>query len=135
MDCFSANYGNNSLKDCADCLILKRFYIWTNTLLFVKVHSRSRPSVAHYSLVYSQLTPGFLSFTFQSQEYVASSGGPVVKNLSANAGDLRSLGSIPRLGRSPGEGNGNPFQYSCLENSMERGAWLAIYVVLGVPKS
>ena len=47
-------------------------------------------------------------------------GGAVVKNLPANAGDT---GSIPELGRSPGEGNGNPFQYSCLENFMERGAW------------
>ena len=62
-------------------------------------------------------------------------GGPVVKNLSANAGDLRSLGSFLLLGRSPGVENGNPLQYSCLENSMERGAWLAVYVVLGVPKS
>ena len=47
-------------------------------------------------------------------------GGAVVKILPANAGDT---GSIPELGRSPGEGNGNPFQYSCLENFMERGAW------------
>ena len=39
---------------------------------------------------------------------------------ACNAGDL---GSIPGLGRSPGEGNSNPFQYSCLENSMDRGAW------------
>ena len=43
------------------------------------------------------------------------------------------LGSIPRLGTSPGEGNGNPLQYSCLENSMDRGAWPAI--VHGVTKS
>ena len=45
-----------------------------------------------------------------------------LKNLSANAGDL---GSIPGLGRSPGVGNGNPFQYSCLGHPMERGAWQA----------
>ena len=50
-------------------------------------------------------------------------GGPYVKNLPANAGDERDVGLIPGLGRSPGEGNGNPFQYSCLENSMDRGAW------------
>ena len=49
----------------------------------------------------------------------------MVKNLPANAGDTRDLGSIPELGRSPGEGNGNPLQYSCLENSMDRGVWLA----------
>ena len=47
-------------------------------------------------------------------------GGSAVKNPPANAGDA---GSIPRSGRSPGEGNGNPLQYSCLENPMDRGAW------------
>ena len=46
--------------------------------------------------------------------------GSAGKESSYNAGDL---GSIPRLGRSPREGNGNPFQYSCMENSMGRGAW------------
>ena len=46
----------------------------------------------------------------------------VVKNLSASAGDARDMGSIPGLGRSPGEGNSNPCQYSCLENPMEGGA-------------
>ena len=49
-------------------------------------------------------------------------GGSVVKNLTAKAGDV---GSISGSGRSPGEGNGNPFQYSCLENSMDKGAWRA----------
>ena len=46
----------------------------------------------------------------------------MVKNPSANPGDIRDTGSIPGLGRSSGGGNGNPFQYSCLENSMDRGA-------------
>ena len=49
----------------------------------------------------------------------------VVKNLPANAGDVRGAGSIPGWGRSPGEGNGNPLQYSCLENPMDKGAWWA----------
>ena len=49
-------------------------------------------------------------------------GGSVVKNSSANAGDLGGMGSIPGLGRSPGAGNGNALQYSCLENSMDRDA-------------
>ena len=44
----------------------------------------------------------------------------MVKNPPANAGDVRDSGSIPDLERFPGEGNGNPFQYSCLENSMDR---------------
>ena len=55
--------------------------------------------------------------------------GSVVKNLPASAGDVCS---IPGLARSPGEGNGNPLQYSCLGNPMDRGAWQAI--VNGVPK-
>ena len=56
--------------------------------------------------------------------------GAVVKNLPANAGNP---GLIPGYGRSPGEENGNPFQYSCLGNPMGRGAWCA--TVLGVTKS
>ena len=50
----------------------------------------------------------------------------VVKNLPANAGNARDAGSISGLGRSSGEGNANPLQYSCLENPMDRGAWRAI---------
>ena len=46
---------------------------------------------------------------------------PVVKNLPANARDIRDLGLIPESGRSPGGGHGNPLQYSCLKNSMDRG--------------
>ena len=49
-------------------------------------------------------------------------GGAVVKNLPASAGHIGESGSIPGLGRSPGEGNGNPLHYSCLENSMDNGA-------------
>ena len=49
----------------------------------------------------------------------------MVKNTPANAGDVRDEGSIPGLGRSPGEGNDNPVQHSCLENPMDRGAWQA----------
>ena len=57
----------------------------------------------------------------------------MVKNLPANAGDIRHMGSIPGLGPSPGRGNGNPLQYSGLENSKDRGAWWA--TVLGVTKN
>ena len=49
--------------------------------------------------------------------------GIVVKNLPANPRDTRDVGLMPGLGRSPGVGNGNPLQYSCLGNSMDRGAW------------
>ena len=58
------------------------------------------------------------------------SGGTVGKNLPANAGDTRYMGSIPGSGRCSGVGNGNPLQYSCLKNSMDRGAWWAIVHVV-----
>ena len=63
----------------------------------------------------------------------ASQVALVVKNLPASSGDVRDVGSIPESGRSPGDGNGDPLQYSCLENSMGRGAWRA--TVHGVAES
>ena len=57
----------------------------------------------------------------------------MVKNLPANTGDVRDAGLIPGSGRSPGGGQGNPLQYSCLENPMDRGAWWT--TVHGVAKS
>ena len=62
-----------------------------------------------------------------------SGKGSARKNLPANAGDTGDTGLIPGSGRSPGEGNGNPLQYSCLGNCMDRGTWWAI--VHGVTKS
>ena len=47
----------------------------------------------------------------------------LAKNLLANAGNIREVGSVPGLGKSPGAGNGNPLQYSCLVNPLDRGAW------------
>ena len=67
---------------------------------------------------------------FQWEIDVLSGGGSEDKAFACNAGDL---GSIPGLGRSPGEGNGNPLQYSYLENPMDRGAWRAM--VHGVAKN
>ena len=58
----------------------------------------------------------------------------MVKNLPASAGDTGDTGSIPGSERSPGEGNGNLLQYSCLENSMDRGAW-RVSISHGVAKS
>ena len=60
-------------------------------------------------------------------------GGTIVKNPPANAGDAKGEGSVPVSGRSPGEGNGNPLQNSCLGNLMDRGAWWA--TIHGVTKS
>ena len=64
---------------------------------------------------------------------MASQVALVVKNPPGSVGDIRDVDSIPGLGRSPGGGHGNPFQYSCLENPMNRGAWGDI--VHGVAKS
>ena len=63
----------------------------------------------------------------------ASQVALVVKNPPASAGDIRDVSLIPGSGRSPGEGNGNPLQDSCLENPMDGGAWRA--TVHGVTKS
>ena len=68
--------------------------------------------------------------SFPFEYTVCFPGGSEVKASACNAGDL---GSIPGSGSSPGEGNGNPLQYSCLENPKDGGAWWA--TVHGVPKS
>ena len=62
---------------------------------------------------------------FELQNILGFPGGLVVKNLPANARDIRDADSIPGVGRSPGEGNGNPLQSSYLENPMDRGTWQA----------
>ena len=67
------------------------------------------------------------------KDWVSLPSGTVVKNLPANVGDTREVGLLSGLGRSLGKGNGNPLQYSCLENPMDRGAWRA--TVHGVAKS
>ena len=78
-----------------------------------------------FSLVFSGGSPFWLHLFYQLVL--------VVKNSLANAGDMRHAGSIPGLGRSPGGGHGNRLKHSCLENPMERGAWLA--TVQGVAKN
>ena len=60
-----------------------------------------------------------------SYHYMTSQVALVIKNLLANAGDIRDVGSKPGTGKSLGGGHGNPLQYSCLENPVDRGAWQA----------
>ena len=67
------------------------------------------------------------------QNFENSAMAGLVKNPPANVGNARDMGLIPGLGRSPGGGNGNPLQYPCLENVMDREVWWAI--VHGVAKS
>ena len=75
--------------------------------------------------VYINLSgPLQMQFPDPSLQYEIS-GGAAVKNLPASAGDGRDMVLIPGLGRSPGVGNGNPLQYSCLGNSKDRGVWQA----------
>ena len=62
----------------------------------------------------------------KNEQLEASHVALVVKKAPANAGDVREMGSIPGSGRPPGGGRGNPLQYSCLENPIDRGAWWAI---------
>ena len=72
--------------------------------------------------------PDLLRQENTSQKYRVRAASPVaqmVKDPPASAGDTRDVGSIPGLGRFPGGGNGNPLQYSCLGNSIGRGAWRA----------
>ena len=65
-----------------------------------------------------------------SEETILSKGFPGGSEVKASACNAVDLGSIPGSGRSPGEGNDNPLQYSCLENPMDKGAWLAtVHVV------
>ena len=82
-------------------------------------------------LIWSLIEPCVLvTSCVHAHAQLCLTGGSEVKASACNAGDL---GSIPGSGRSPGEGNGNPLQYSCLENPMDRGAWWA--TVHGVTKS
>ena len=81
-----------------------------STLIYIIVHPRT------------VITEGFMPYIPTER---ASPVSLMVKNLPANAGDLGDVGSIPGSGRSPGRGKGNLLQYSCLENSMGRGAWWA----------
>ena len=75
---------------------------------------------------------GFASLT-TSGILEGAPGGASRKNPLANVGDIKDVGSVPGSGRSPGVENGSPLQYSCLENSIDRGAWWA--TVHGIAKS
>ena len=76
-----------------------------------------------YSLVFSDKANGVIIFLIVSIKNIkASEVVLVVESMPANAGDIRDMGSVPGSGRFPGGGHGNPLQYSCLENPMDRGA-------------
>ena len=95
-------------------------------LIFFKVSYESKAWKGNWQSAYYYI-PGSVPHSYIC--YLINPGGSMVKNLSANAGDR---GSIPASGRPPREGNGNPLQYSCLGNPVNRGTWRAI--VYGVAK-
>ena len=103
-----------------------------------RLSSMGSPRVGHNWYDFAAAAAGDSSqcnqFVFLRFEVsLAFSGGNSVKNSSANAGDVRGMGSIPGSWRCPGRGHGNPLSYSCLENPMNRGGWRA--TVHGAAKS
>ena len=99
-------------------------------MYFLPVSLAQRDAQGHFYSVC--LAPGGLRISICVCMDVkwASQVALMVKNSSAKAGEIRAVGSTPRWGRSPGEGNGNPLQYSCLENPMARGAcWTTVHGV------
>ena len=97
-------------------------WVWWNLILF-KLH------VSHWFL---DCEGDGQSFSTPPEGLNAPGGSVLKKNLLASARDIGDMGSLPGSARSPGEGNGNPLQYSCLENPMDGGAWQA--TVHGVSK-
>ena len=91
---------------------------------FVHQYWKGRKSIKRWHIFYQLLymrhhLKTHISYHF----YWVFPGATVINNLAANAADAKDASSIPRLGESPGEGNGNPLQYSCLGNPMDKGAW------------
>ena len=82
-------------------------------------------SVSYYTACISKTYMYRYKYSYKYRYRWTSQVVLVVKNPPTKAGDVRDTGSIPVLGRCPREGHGNPLQYSCLENSMNRGAWWA----------
>ena len=113
-------------RTCKLITLILSIYI-QNTKLKLDIFFKRKKDEREGSKGKHQRVPHFLHQQKWDQGFPGGSDG---KESACNAGDL---GSIPGLGRSPGEGNGNPLQYSCLESPMDRGAWRA--AVHGVTKS
>jgi len=95
---------------------------WKCGVLTPRLLGKSLSFIFFLSLPFSFLLPFLPSFPELLKGFP---DGSVVKNLPASAGHTRDKDSVPGSGRPPGEGNGNPLQYSCLGNPMDRGAWWA----------
>ena len=116
--------GGNQLDFVKVCLKLNEFI---PSLWFPSVQPSCVPHTYTHKRIKYYVKVGDPHFELRIYVYVfwmgSLPGGSMVKNSPANAGDEGDLGSISGSGRSPGGVNGNPLQYSCLENSMDRGAW------------
>ena len=126
-DCGQDSAGGNKLEELPPFSSFYRTHLPTTAL----IHSTAMCIPETHWGVHLAATPlRPRAFYWELTRKLGFLGGSVVKNLPANAGDS---GSIPGLGRSPGKGNGNPLQYSCLGNPMDRRAWWA--TVHGAAKS
>ena len=96
--------------------------LWLRRILDFNFLSPLWSKLIHLSFTIMSFTGFSTIIIISTSQTLGSSGGSDGKESACNAGDLSS---IPGLGRSPGEGNGNPLQYSCLENPKDRGAWRA----------
>ena len=95
-----------------------------NVVFFMKSNGSGLMTITSFSFCWKKKDVNPLTLNFEGiTSFKSSEVALVVKNSPANAEDARDVGSIPGLGGFPGEGNGNPLQYSCLENSMDTGAW------------
>ena len=82
-----------------------------------------RQRIDNFETVVHVMNGTLLSHEKEGNSVICNNTALVLKNLPASAGDVKDVGSIPGLGRSPGRGQGSPLHYSCLENPMNRGAW------------
>ena len=128
----------NIQYDCYTLHILYALFFAHNDSILFRFSCSSLTTVSLVIGFFFTTTPcrcslTVLGFLFGLSYGIGFPGGTVVKNPPVHAGDAGDVGLIPGLGRSPGGGNGNPLQYSCLENSTESGAWRAI--IHGIAKS
>ena len=118
-DCGQDSVGGKELEELPPSSLFYRTHLPTTAL----IHSTAVCIPETHRDVHLAATPPRpRAFYWELMRKLGFPGGSVVKNLPANAGDS---GSIPGLGKSPGKGNGNPLQYSCLGNPMDRRAWWA----------
>ena len=108
------------------CILCHPFLLLPSTFPCIRVFSSE--------LAFHISWPKYWSFSFSISPNIYS-GFPGDSEDKASARNAEVLGLIPRSGRFPGEGHGNPLQYSCLENPMDGGAWWATYIVYGVTES